>query len=205
MWSNDIDPWSNAHCVQNLHIISTTELPFAPDFIWWSPPCKTHSRLAANIHRNPKAGQYAMTPVAHEHDELFCKGINIFRWVIERNPNVIIVIENPSYGSMREMPLMIALAKEFKLNDCEVDYCAFGREYKKPTRLWVNHPILLSKLNRFTCMKNCSQNGVHGCGARGNSDLDHGVIPSALADEVAKCVDAICYNEDRQWQQLRPM
>jgi len=54
--SIDILQESNATIKVNILDLKESELPFVPDFIWASPPCKTYSCLAGSFHRSTSTG-----------------------------------------------------------------------------------------------------------------------------------------------------
>lgn len=83
-------------------------------------------------------GEYELTPQAHEQNYLFAKMAHIMHQAKAKNPHLIVVIENPSGGCLKDMPLMKELESSLGIERTEIDYCAFGREDKKPTSLWTN-------------------------------------------------------------------
>lgn len=124
-------------------------LPMHPSivkFIWFSPPCRTFSQVDAtnrergygyrdftDISRPPLqsiTSKYGR--IAREDDllasfwiqlaVLWAKLCNATRWMLE----------NP-VGSLEHRPYMQNIA-----NMKTVHYCAYGKEYRKPTRLWTN-------------------------------------------------------------------
>ena len=73
-----------------------------------------------------------------------------------------------------------------------MDYCAFGRDDKKPTMLWTNSFPLADNLRRFRCNPNCQVGGRgQHLDIQGNtSTYDFSAIPQPLAEEVAEYVHA---------------
>jgi hypothetical protein len=69
-----------------------------------------------------------------------------------------------------------------------VDYCAFGRDEKKPTHLWTNDFALRGNLGRFRCNPLCQVDGNHLPVQQSSHLYDFGAIPQALAEEVAEHV-----------------
>ena len=80
---------------------------------------------------------FEKTEEALLHNNLFLKTIKIMTETKRKHPHVIVVIENP-VGLLKDMPLMQHFEKSFGLCLARVDYCALGREDKKPTHLWTN-------------------------------------------------------------------
>mmetsp|Transcript_18867 Transcript_18867/g.51684 ORF Transcript_18867/g.51684 Transcript_18867/m.51684 type:complete len:647 (+) Transcript_18867:1226-3166(+) len=168
-----------------------------PDFIWASPPCFTYSLLAGGKHRDVRSEQYEKTADAHESNVLFVRMAEIMTWARDRHPHCIIVIENPK-GLLDKMPLMTGLKKELRLHRAEVHYCAFGRKDKKPTHLWTNDPILSARLSSFTCENSdCPYtNTTHPVSVRSHGHtFNAAAIPQPLAEEVARYVDSLFYQQ----------
>ena len=106
------------------------------DIIWSSPPCTEYSRAKTTGVRRI---DYANSIVK--------KTIEIINYFQPR----IFFIENPQTGLLKEQDFM----KDFDYYD--VDYCKYGFEYRKRTRIWTN---LKSWKPRPLCKKDC--NGIIG-------------------------------------------
>jgi hypothetical protein len=135
--SVDNSPKSYATDKVDIMKITYDNIGFVPDFIWASPPCQCYSNLGGGVHNKPSAGEYERTDIAREHAVWLAQLCAICNWAQEYHPHVIIVIENP-VGALKHMPLMQEITKKLHLSSCIVDYCAFGRDDKKPTQLWTN-------------------------------------------------------------------
>lgn len=135
--SIDIEPDSYAMMVLDIRKIKYEDIGFVPDFIWASPPCTTFTNLAGGTHRNIAEGDFERTQMAHDHNVLFAQMVCIMNWAKSKNPNLIVVIENPE-AQMQKAPMMIEFTKTFGLYKAKVNYCALGRDDKKPTNLWTN-------------------------------------------------------------------
>lgn len=96
---------TKGHCKDILEVEST-ELDFVADFMWVSPPCHTYSRAAGAYHRSLKDGEYAKTPEAHLHDNIFFKMVQLMKDAKKKHPHLIVVIENP-VGLLAKMPAMV--------------------------------------------------------------------------------------------------
>lgn len=192
--STDIDEESYGLIIRDIQKITYEDIGFVPDFIWASPPCTTCSNLAGGHHRNIAKGQFEKTQKAHDHNLLFAQMMAIMKWFKSKNPHMIVVIENP-VGQMQKMPMMIEFEESFGLHKAVVDYCAFGRDDKKPTNLWTNDEDLCSRLSKFRCSKNTCPyfNGVHPIGSRSHKEYNPAAIPENLAEEVAHYVDTKFY------------
>lgn len=106
------------------------------DFIWASPPCCTFSKLReTHIGRDYKNKGIVYTRESIEAD-INNIGVPILRRaqeIIEYLKPKFWVIENPQTGRMKEF-----IDSSFPFVD--VDYCMYGFNYRKRTRLWTNIP-----------------------------------------------------------------
>ena len=103
------------------------------DFIWASPPCTEYSRAKTTGVRK-----------IDEANAIVLKTIEIIKYF---QPQVFF-IENPQTGLLKQQPFM----SEFRYVD--VDYCKYGFNYRKRTRLWNN---LLHFVPRDLCKKDCGK------------------------------------------------
>ena len=108
------------------------------DIIWVSPPCTEYSRAKTTEVRNI---DYANS-IARKTIE----NINYFQ------PRIF-CIENPQTGLLKEQDFMT----EFDYYDA--DYCKYGFECRKRTRLWTN---LKSWKPRPLCKKGCNSHSMAG-------------------------------------------
>ena len=104
--------------------------------------CSPFLNLAAGKHRSPDKGEFEKTPEARENNRFLAQLAFLIRWARSLNPHLIVVIENP-VGALQKMPLMKEMVNSFGLHSVIVDYCAFGRDDKKPTFLWTNVSTVL--------------------------------------------------------------
>ena len=104
------------------------------DIIWASPPCETFSHLRRSwIGRKLKA--FGDKTVTREmlNEDMILRGVPILRKteeIINYFQPKYYFIENPKNGKM----------KEFIENRpyVDVDYCQYGFDYRKSTRIWTN-------------------------------------------------------------------
>ena len=101
------------------------------DFIWSSPPCTEYSVATTRGIRNI---EYA--------NSIVLKTIEIIKYF---NPKYF-VIENPQTGLLKNQEFM----DEFDFKD--VDYCKYGFNYRKRTRLWNN---ITTWKPKDLCKKDC--------------------------------------------------
>jgi hypothetical protein len=103
------------------------------DVIWASPPCNTFSHLRRTwIGRKLKVfGDVIVTAEMLDNDMMEV-GVPILRKTEEIinyfNPDLYFM-ENPKTGKMKDF-----VTRPFY----DVDYCAYGFDYKKSTRIWTN-------------------------------------------------------------------
>ena len=118
------------------------------DVIWASPPCVSFSNLRnCNIGRRIKSlnGQIATKELLHK--DMMENGLPILRKtqeIIKYFEPEFWFIENPQTGKMKNF------MKDVKHYD--VDYCKYGFDYKKPTRIWTN----LEGFKPKRCKKDCN-------------------------------------------------
>lgn len=149
--------------------------------------------MAGGKHRD--AVNFEKTPEARENNRFFARMAYIMRMTLQKKPHAIIVIENP-VGLMSKMPLMEQLEKDLNLRSTIVHYCAFGRDDKKPTRLWTNDFQLWGTLSSFKCGRHTCPyfDGDHPIGVRRHAArYNAAAIPESLADEVADHVHSTFY------------
>ena len=102
-------------------------------FIWASPPCTEYSKAKTTGIRNI---EYANSIVLKTLEIIDYFGVPYF------------VIENPQTGLLKSQSFMNGL----RFND--IDYCKYGFNYRKRTRLWNN---LNNWKPRPLCQKDCGK------------------------------------------------
>lgn len=149
------------------------------DFIHSSPPCTEYSRAKTVGVRK-----------IEEANAIVLKTIEIIEYF---NPKAYI-IENPATGLLKYQPFMTG--KLFK----DIDYCKYGFNYRKRTRLWNN---IKNWTPRPLCQKDCGKmngNRHRESAQRGSSRMANGRdtnkhtqdelyrIPSELIEEILRSV-----------------
>jgi hypothetical protein len=110
--------------------------------LWIAQNCVHVVLSLGGKHRNPAQGEYALTEEAREHDRLLLKLGFLLNWCLAKNPDAIIVIENPE-ALLRKMPIMRQMCSDLNLHMATVHYCTCDRPDKKPTNLWTNVSVCL--------------------------------------------------------------
>ena len=130
--SVDILPKFNPDIVTDILDLDYKKLP-VPDLITASPPCNSFSRLAVS---NKTRDWWSLTPLkpsAVLGEKLAYKTLEIIRYFLKKNPNLLFVIENPT-AMLRRMPTYNKLPME------TTQYCLYKFRYRKPTDFFHNFP-----------------------------------------------------------------
>ena len=116
------------------------------DYIWSSPECKIFSQLQ-NTHIGKK---WKDKQELYEAQKIDSKFINKTIEIIDYLKPKYYYIENPRYSKIWDFIENENFKKDFVI----VDYCAFGYNYKKPTKILTNR-----KLDNVLCK--CTGNPKH--------------------------------------------
>lgn len=114
------------------------------DIIWASPECKIYSSLqdSLNWKRHGKTHEESkinLEQKRRDSDKFVLRALEI----IEYFQPTKWFIENPWNSNMKTIPELQ------KLNSSRFDYCRFGFDYQKPTRIWSNVEFESMKCNCF--------------------------------------------------------
>jgi hypothetical protein len=182
VFSIDWKPFENIDYVGDVEFMSIEDVPFIPDWGWFSPDCTTYSMAAISIHRK---GVEPLTEYAIKCDRVNQHFISMIDEWLELNPKFIFYIENPR-GMLRKMPFM----QRFKRHT--VWYCKYGDSRAKPTDIWTNNE---NWIPRPPC-KNGNPDCHHERAPRGSrtgtqgkkGSFDRSMIPNELCEEVMSAV-----------------
>lgn len=151
--------------------------PFPPgyfDVIWASPPCTTFSAAKRkNIGRNGCTAETIAEDIENIGVPLLRKTLDILDYL---RPTYYF-IENPQTGRMKEY---------LDLPYYDVDYCMYGFQYRKRTRIWTN----LSEFNPKLCNGRCGSyvNKKHiaqvNTKGGGGNRLPRYAVPHPLLTEI---------------------
>lgn len=168
--------YSPTHLANILHWAYTDA--YAPHHfrvVWASPPCE-HYSLARTTAKTPRDLPF--------YDSLVQKSLEIIKYF---KPEFYF-IENPASGLLRTRPVI--QGEQWR----DVDYCTYGCEYRKRTRLWgvvppAWQPRPLCRADCWSCTS--SGTGKHRSTAQRGSgwslnQLHH--IPAMLMDDIVKSV-----------------
>ena len=118
--SLDCDPKSGADIITDILTWDHTVYPKDYfNFIWASPPCTEFSRIKQIFNHKVNL------PLANQIVQKTLQVIEYFKpkhWFLE----------NPQTGTLKNQDYMK------KYNYTDVDYCKYGRYFRKRTRLWSN-------------------------------------------------------------------
>ena len=163
-----------------------------PDVIWASCPCTDFS--VACIGKKWVSGTEFTPKTDLLGIKLFEKTLEIIKYYLELNPNLIWWVENPR-GKMRKAPHW----KTIPHTRHTVMYCQYGDNRMKPTDLWTNADGFVAKtcknykydstgnvLNRHCHHESAQRGSVSGTqGLKGNHERSK--IPQQLCEEVIEC------------------
>jgi hypothetical protein len=121
--SLDVDGRFGAAVVEDILQWDYSEEP-TPDVIISGVPCEQYSQ--ARTTGGPR--NYALA------DRLVKKQWEIIKYFLEKNALMLYFIENPGYSQLWKREC----AREFKNPHIILDYCCYGSEYRKRTRLATN-------------------------------------------------------------------
>jgi site-specific DNA-cytosine methylase len=185
VFSVDIEPFDGIDYVVDILDFCSDVVPFIPDMIWASPPCTSFS--VASIGRHwVKGEEFTPKTEAAEHGvRLLEATLDIIEEFQSLNPDLVYFVENPR-GKMRKAPHLALHPRH------TVTYCQYGDTRMKPTDIWSNSLVWVSRLpckNGDTChvaAPRGSQTGTQGI--KGN--YERSKIPQELCREVILAADA---------------
>jgi len=139
--------------------------------IWGSPPCTEYSHAKTRTAKDPEHADAIVQSVLH---------------IFEIAQPTVWFLENP-HTSLFKRPFM----EKFEPFRHTCSYCFYGCDYKKPTDIWSNCPIvdlrLCSsqtpcplKLKHDNKHPRCGQQGTSHDGRSGISQAEANSVPSAL-------------------------
>jgi hypothetical protein len=132
------------------------------DLIWGSPECKVYSALQyTNIGRK-WANRDELDAVREEHSKYVKKVLEIIEYFDPKRW----YIENPYYSAMKDLECMKSIPS-FRF-----DYCRFGYDYKKPTRIWTN------RIDLANTICTCSGSHKYQLGITTTQKMRKGQIPN---------------------------
>jgi hypothetical protein len=174
VFSVDIDPASKPTLVANVLDLQLDTLPPRVNCIWASPPC-THYSIARTKAKTPRDLEGS--------DALVRKVLAIIGYY--ECPDWF--MENPHSGMLKGRDVVAGLPMRV------VDYCKYGKPYRKRTAIWTNTDwIPQQTLCTYDCL--ASSGSKHTASAQQVPSSSTDVrfsrnelysIPPALCDEIA--------------------
>ena len=178
VFSVDIDAATNPTLVLDVLLLDHSNLPDRVDCIWASPPCTHYSRARTK----------AKTPRDLEGSDAIVQKV----LEIVGRYGVPWFMENPESGLLKGRAVVAGLP--FRV----VDYCKYGKPYRKRTAIWTNTEW---EPEQPLCKHDCavSSGSKHTGRAQQAPSSDTDVrysrdelysIPAALCDEIADFMNA---------------
>jgi hypothetical protein len=182
VFSVDWEPFENIDYVGDVEGMKIEDVPFVPDWGWFSPDCKTYTIAAISTHRN---GTEPKSEYAKKCDRVNQHFISMIDKWLAINPQFKFYIENPR-GMLRKMPWM----QRFKRHT--VWYCQYGDDRAKPTDIWTNNenwePRPMCHNGNLNCHHQPAPRGAK-TGTQGRKgSFDRSKIPHQLCIEVLSAV-----------------
>ena len=181
VFSVDIDATTNPTLVANVLDLHLHRLPTQVDCIWASPPCTHYSRARTK----------AKTPRDLEgSDAIVQKVLDI---ILDYPGATCWFMENPHSGLLKGREVVAGLPMRV------VDYCKYGKPYRKRTAIWTNS---FWEPEQPLCKHDCpaSNGSKHTARAQqapsSATDVRYSrdelySIPPALCDEIADFMDSL--------------
>jgi len=169
VYTIDNNPKCNPNKCIDILKLKMEDIPFKPDMIWASPPCTDYS------HAKRTGVSYIELS-----NMLVIKTISL---ILALKPKYW-VIENPQTGTLKFQYFISELPYT------DVDYCRYGKKFRKRTRLWNNFGFI---------GKSCVCKGKHedSCGNGRAKYTENklnayqkGSIPEQLTKEILKQINS---------------
>jgi hypothetical protein len=141
------------------------------DFVWASPPCTEYSRAKTTGRRDLATA-----------NEIARRTLQIIRHLQPRAR----VLENPQTGLLKQQDFM----EPYQYVD--VDYCMYGCDYRKRTRLWGTLAWQPRPLCNGSCgkvvdgrhLQTAQKAGDRSLGQRNHSNKELYAVPKALVESI---------------------
>jgi len=127
----DIEEKYNPNLCKNILDVEKDDIPFIPDVVICAPPCTQYSHAKRDGKRDLELA-----------DKIVKKNLEIISWF----PNSMWILENPQTGLLKSRGFMENIPY------FDVDYCKYGKPYRKRTRIWTN---LIDWKPRPLCKQDC--------------------------------------------------
>ncbi len=181
VFSVDIDAATNPTLVANVLDLHLHGLPTQVDCIWASPPCTHYSRARTK----------AKTPRDLEGSDALVQAV--LDIILDYPGCTCWFMENPHSGLLKGREVVAGFPMRV------VDYCKYGKPYRKRTAIWTNS---FWEPEQPLCKHDCpaSSGSKHTARAQqapsSATDVRYSrdelySIPDALCDEIADFVDSL--------------
>ena len=171
----DIESKFNPDLCIDILDLNLSMLPVNPEIVWASPDCTTFSIASGNKYFRTvpyKYRKYDLIPkceAARSAVKMIEKTIQL---IFDLNPDFY-YIENPR-GLLNHLPVMKQIP--FKTT---VYYMDYGHCFMKPTDIWHNNPVWISKIPKHKYSYNSDFNMYNSC-----SKTNRSVVPKSLILEI---------------------
>ena len=188
VFSCDWTAYENIDFVGDIEDLDSKDIPFIPNIVWASPDCTTYSIAAISHHRDngkPKS-EYAV-----KCDSVNKHFLNLIRYYLELNPDLVYFIENPR-GYFRKMDFVNNFIDETGGKRETVWYCQYGDDRAKPTDIFTNSKCWIPKPQCKNGNPNCNhERAPRGSktGTQGKIDsYNRSKIPNELCQEILQSI-----------------
>ena len=188
VFSCDWTAYENIDFVGDIEDLDSKDIPFIPNIVWASPDCTTYSIAAISHHRDngkPKS-EYAV-----KCDSVNKHFLNLIRYYLELNPDLVYFIENPR-GYFRKMDFVNNFIDETGGKRETVWYCQYGDDRAKPTDIFTNSKYWIPKPQCKNGNPNCNhERAPRGSktGTQGKRDsYNRSKIPNELCQEILQSI-----------------
>ena len=188
----DVDGRFGATIVEDILQWDYSQEP-TPDVIFSGVPCEEFSQAKTRGVRN-----YALA------DRLVEKQWGIIKHFLEKNPLLLYFIENPAFSQLWNRKC----AEEFRNPHIILDYCCYGAEYRKRTRLATNSNFIPRPLCNPKICVSCPDGKTHAKSAQKgpcqgkNFALDRFSTDALHAYPESLCKDIFEHCQEVIWELL---
>jgi len=177
-WIGDILDWDYR---MNEMQVGELEEEYVPSFIWASPPCTSFSVASMGKHFIKGERFVPKTEQAELGVKIFEKTLEIIKYYLELNPDLVWFIENPR-GMLRKSPSW----EKIPHTRHTAMYCQYGDNRMKPTDLWTNAEGFVAKTCKNYKYDNINRHCHHESARRGSPTGTQGLKNNHERSKIPK-------------------